>query len=94
MSTQTLGSILSWGQLIAFFVLCVVLPFRLVLHTGRFQRGVIFSWVAATAFSFCSVSLGEYLRLNIAKSLAGSCFEGPDALALALVGCLSPEMLV
>jgi hypothetical protein len=86
MDTQTLGLILSWTQLIAFFALCIVLPFRFVLHTGRFWRGVLLVWISSAAFSFCSVLFGEYLRLNIDKSLADSCFEGPQFLALALMG--------
>jgi hypothetical protein len=32
------------------------------------------------------VLLGEYLRLNIDKSLADSCFDGPQFLGLALMG--------
>jgi hypothetical protein len=94
MDTQTLGSFLFWTQLIAFFTLCVVLPFRFVLHTGRFGRGVLLIWISSAAFSFCSVLLGEYLRLNIDKSLADSCFEGPQFLAFALMGWLSPGMLI
>jgi len=86
MSTQTLGSFLSWTQVIAFYALCVVLPFRFVLHTGRFKRGVLLVWISSVVFSFCSVLLGEYLRLNIDKSLADSCCEGPQFLCLALMG--------
>jgi hypothetical protein len=94
MDTQTLGSLLSWIQLIAFFVLCVVLPFRFVLHSGRFWRGVLFVWITSAIFSFCSILLGEYLRLNIDKSLADRCFEGPQFLAFALLGWLTPGMIV
>ena len=86
MSTQTLGLFLSWTQLIAFFVLCVVLPFRFVLHTGRFKRGILLVWILAAAFSFCSVLLGEYLRRNIDNSLANSCFEGGRSFSMRVDG--------
>ena len=86
MSTETLESVLSWFQAIAFFILCVVLPFRFVLHTGRFWRGVLLVWITSAVFSFCSVMFGQYLYLNIDKSLVDSCFEGPQFLAFALMG--------
>jgi ABC-type tungstate transport system substrate-binding protein len=86
MDTQTLTSFLFWIQMIAFFAMCVVLPFRFVLHTGRFGKGVLLVWISSAAFSFCSVMFGQYLYLNIDKSLADSCFEGPQFLCLALLG--------
>jgi hypothetical protein len=94
MSTETLSELLSWIQLAALFALCVVLPFRYVLHTGRFRRGVVFSWVSATAFSFCSMILGQYLYTHVDRSLVDSCCDGPEFLGFALVGWLSPGMLV
>jgi len=94
MSTQTLNSFLSWIQFIAFFVLCIALPFRYVLRTGRFWRGVVFTWIASATFSFCSVMLGQYFYWHIDKSLSDSCFEGPQFLAFAFLGWLSPGMLV
>jgi len=94
MDTQTLGLFLSWAQFVAFFILCIVLPSRFVLQTGRFWRGVLLVWISSSAFSFCSVLFGKYLRLNVDKSLADSCFEGPQFLAFALVGWLTPGMIV
>jgi hypothetical protein len=94
MSTQTLNSVLCWSQFVAFFYLCIILPFRFVLRSGRFWRGVIFIWLTSTAFSFCSALFGLYLYQNIDRSLIDSCFEGPHVLAFAFMGWLSPGMLV
>jgi len=94
MSTQTLDSYLGWSQSIAFLYVCIILPFRFVLHTGRFRRGVLLVWISSAAFSFCSVMLGQYFYLHIDKSLVDSCFEGPQFLAFALLGWLTPGMIV
>ena len=94
MGTQTLNAVLGWSQVIAFFYACIFLPFRYVLHTGRFRRGVIFIWVSASAFAFCSVMLGQYLYTYVDKSLVDSCCEGPQFLEFALMGWLTPGMLV
>ena len=94
MNTQTLSSILSWTQFVAFFVLCIILPFRFVLRSGGFWRGVIFVWLTSSAFSFCSVMLGWYLYQHVDKSLANSCFDGPQFLAFAVLGWVTPGMIV
>jgi hypothetical protein len=51
-------------------------------------------WISASAFAFCSVTLGQYLYTHVDRSLADGCFEGPQFLAFALLGWLSPGMLV
>jgi hypothetical protein len=94
MNPQTLSSILLWTQFAAFFVLCVILPFRFVLRSGRFWRGVIFAWLASAAFSFCSSMLGWYLFTHIDKGLYDGFFDGPQFLAFAFLGWLSPGMMV
>ena len=38
--------------------------------------------------------LGQYLYMYFDRSLIDSCFEGPQFLAFALMGWLSPGMLV
>ena len=94
MTTQTLNAVLGWSQVAAFFYACIFLPFRFVLHTGRFKRGVIICWVSASVFAFCSAMLGQYFYSYVDRSLVESCFEGPQFLAFALMGWLSPGMLV
>lgn len=94
MDVPTLNSVLGWSQVIAFFYVCAFLPFRYVLQTGQFRRGVVFVWIMSAALSFGSVMLGQYLYLKVDKSLVDSCFEGPQFLAFALMGWLSPGMLV
>jgi hypothetical protein len=86
MSVQALGSTIAWTYNIAVLAVCIVLPFRYVLRTGRFRRGVVFVWIAAAVLSFCFVALGQYLRLNVDKSLANYCPEGPHFLIFALLG--------
>jgi len=94
MTTQTLNAVLGWSQVAAFFYACIFLPFRYVLRTGRFKRGVIIIWVSASVFAFCSAMLGQYLYSYVDRSLVEGCFEGPQCLAFALMGWLSPGMLV
>ena len=38
--------------------------------------------------------LGQYFYLHFDKSLVDSCFEGPQVLAFALLGWLTPGMIV
>jgi hypothetical protein len=86
MSTTTLGSWLFGIQAVMFVALCYVLPFRYVLRTGRFWRGVLFCWLATTVFTLCSAILGVVLYQNLDKALIDYCFEGPEVLAFAAFG--------
>lgn len=86
MSVPTLGKWLFGIQSVAFVYVCCVLPFRYVLRSGRFWRGVLFVWVTTAAFVFCSVLFGQFLRLNVDKSLDYYCFEGPQFLLFAFAG--------
>jgi ABC-type tungstate transport system substrate-binding protein len=94
MTSQTLNAVLGWSQVAAFFYACIFLPFRYVLRTGRFRRGVLIIWISASVFALCSVMLGQYLYSYVDRSLVEGCFEGPQFLAFALMGWLSPGMLV
>jgi hypothetical protein len=76
MSVPTLGKWLFGIQSAAFVYVCLVLPFRYVLRSGRFWRGVLFVWVTTAAFVFCSVLFGQFLRLNVDKSLEITVLRG------------------
>src|ERR1017187_2032473 len=86
MSTQTLGWWLFGIQSIAYIALCYVLPFRYVLRSGRFWRGVLFCWVAAAAFSFCTAMLGLYLYSHVDRALANYLFDGQHCLFFIVMG--------
>ncbi len=86
MSTQTTGSLLFGIQSIAYVALCYVLPFRFVLRTGRFGRGILLCWASASAFTFFSAMLGQFLNHHVDKTLVDSCFDGSHVLAMLLMG--------
>jgi hypothetical protein len=86
MSTEALGWWLFGVQAAAYVALCYVYPFRYMLRSGRFGRGVLLCWIAAAVFSFCSLILGQYLGWRVDRVLANYCCEGPQFLAFAILG--------
>lgn len=93
MSMQTLGWLIFGIQSVAYIALCYVLPFRYVLRSGRFWRGVLFSWITAAAFTFCITILGVCLYKQIDPVLVNYLFDGQQCIFFILMGWMQGMLI-
>jgi hypothetical protein len=89
MKIETIGWIMFAFMSVSYFAGCIILPFNVVLRSGKFGRGVLVAWLAATVFAFAGMMMSQLFLRSVDARLLDFCPDGTHFLAAAFFGWMN-----